>query len=143
MHITYPEKKPRIIANDSREEIFCMIRKKWVVLTPEEWVRQNFLLLLTDTLQFPKACIAVEKKFKLGEVTKRFDIVVYDADMKPLVLVECKEMNIPLNENVFGQVLRYQSTMQAQWLIITNGNEARVFRYASEKLEEYDKLPVP
>ena len=76
--ITYPTKKPSIRTEESKEQVFCMIRKRWVLLTPEEWVRQNFLLWLTESLFYPASLIAVEKQLLLGDVKKRFDIVVYD-----------------------------------------------------------------
>lgn len=142
MQITYPEKKPRINATASKEEIFCLVRKKWVVLTPEEWVRQNFLLLLTETLGYAASLIAVEKKVQLTELSKRFDIVVYDNAMKPLMLVECKEMQTALSENVMRQVLSYQSQLQAEWMVVTNGNSARVFHHLGDRVEEVDILPV-
>lgn len=92
------------------------------LLTPEEWVRQNFLLYLTETLSYPASLIAVEKQLMLGDVKKRFDIVVYGKDMKPFMIVECKEMNVPLTESVLQQVLRYNINIQAEYLIITNGS---------------------
>ena len=95
--IVYPDKRPVIKEEGGKEFIFCIIRKKWMMLTPEEWVRQNTLLYFTESLSYPASLIAVEKKLELGDVQKRFDIVVYK-DEKPFLLVECKEMNVPITQ---------------------------------------------
>lgn len=117
-----------------------MIRKKWVVLTPEEWVRQNFLLYLTEILQFPASLIAVEKQLVLGEVKKRFDIVVYDNQAQPLVLVECKEMNVTLSESVLLQALHYFKAVQSRFMVITNGNHTIAYEKRGDAFFETDKI---
>lgn len=119
--INYPEKKPLIKQQDGKELVFCFIRKRWVVLSPEEWVRQNFLLFLVEVLNYPPSLIAVEKQLMLGDVKKRFDIVVYDRAALPFMIVECKEMNVELSEKTLQQVLRYNSNVQAGYVVITNG----------------------
>lgn len=120
--INYPEKKPSIRTTDGIEFIFCIIRKRWIVITPEEWVRQNFLLYLIEVLRYPASLIAVEKKLTFADITKRFDIVVYDNNATALILVECKEMNVPLTEHTLSQVLRYNINVQANFLVVTNGS---------------------
>jgi type I site-specific restriction endonuclease len=102
--------------------IFDSIRKKWIVLTPEEWVRQNFIQYLIVEKNYPKNNIAVEKKIKTFETNSRFDIVVYDDQQKPLLIVECKNQKIPLDKAVVQQVLNYQSIIQSKYLIVTNGD---------------------
>jgi len=140
--IIYPEKKPSIKAAEGKETVFCIIRKRWILLTPEEWVRQNFLLHLTETLKYPASLIAVEKQLMLGDVKKRFDIVVYDQQTKPFMIIECKEMNVPLSENVIQQVLRYNVNIQARYLIITNGSHCFGFEKKKDRFEEINKMPV-
>ena len=105
--IDYPPYQPKIKKENKKEFIFDEFRKRWVVLTPEEWVRQNFLQYLTLIKKYPASLIAVEKEIKLGELKKRFDIVVYDSHTKPWMIVECKEMNVALDRTVLDQVLRY------------------------------------
>ena len=139
--IIYPDKKPSIKTEGGKETVFCIIRKRWILLTPEEWVRQNFLLYLTETLSYPASLIAVEKQLMLGDVKKRFDIVVYGKDMKPFMIVECKEMNVSLTESVLQQVLRYNINIHAEYLIITNGSDCFIFYKNGPVLEQVEKMP--
>ena len=139
--INYPNIKPAIKKVNDKEYIFCIIRKKWFLITPEEWVRQNFLFYLKDVLQFPASLIAVEKKLKLSAVTKRFDIVIYK-NAEPFMIVECKEMNVPLTENTLRQVLNYNSTLQAPFVVITNGNDCAAFEKKGNEFVEIFKLPA-
>lgn len=120
--IEYPQHQFRFKEEDSKEFIFDEIRKQWLRLTPEEWVRQNFLQYLIQTKKYPASLIAVEKEIKLGELKKRCDIVVYKND-KPWMIVECKEMNVPVNNAVASQIFNYNQTLDVAYLIITNGKE--------------------
>ncbi len=140
--ITYPEKKPSIKGADGKDLVFCMIRKRWVLLTPEEWVRQNFLLYLTEVLFYPASLIAVEKQLVIGDVKKRFDIVVYDNQAKAFMLVECKEMNVALSEAVLQQALRYNSTVQAGWLVITNGGNCVAYEKQATHFQMKEAIPA-
>ncbi len=140
--IIYPEKKPSIKKEGDREFIFCIIRKRWIILTPEEWVRQNFLLYLVETLQYPSSLIAVEKQLMLGEIKKRFDLVVYDKNTKPFLIVECKEMNVTLTEVVLQQVLRYNTNLQAGFLVITNGSHCFGFEKNNDRFLEINSMPI-
>ena len=124
--IIYPNTKPKIKTENNKEYIFCIVRKRWYIITPEEWVRQNFLLYLNETLGYSLQIIAVEKQLKIAEVKKRFDIVIYKNDA-PYIIVECKEMNVPLSERTITQVLQYNSTIQATYIVITNGNYCMCF----------------
>ena len=138
--VEYPEKKPVIRHDNNGEEIFCMIRKKWLLLTPEEWVRQNFLLYLTEVLKYPSSLIAVEKKFAISDVKKRFDIVVYNNLMDPIIIVECKEMNTPISKSTFQQVLQYYTVIQSRFIIVTNGNTTVGFERIENNLQEIIKI---
>lgn len=140
IEIVYPAKKPAIKTGGEKELIFCMIRKKWLQVTPEEWVRQNILLYLTETLGYPASLIAVEKKLQLGEVSKRFDIVVYKHE-RPYILIECKEMNIAITQKTLDQAMRYNIKLQADYFIISNGNNSYGFRNDAGKLSEIDVFP--
>ncbi len=138
--IVYPEKKPSIKTENEKEIIFCIIRKKWFMITPEEWVRQNFILYLIEVLRYPASLIAIEKKLQIGEVKKRFDIVVYK-DAVPFIIVECKEMNVPLSESTLRQVLNYNSTIQAPFIVITNGNHCAALKKKGNGFEEIFEMP--
>lgn len=138
--IIYPEIKPSVKKEKEKELIFCIIRKRWYSVTPEEWVRQNFLLYLIHVLKFPASLIAVEKQLQIGEVKKRFDIVIYK-NAVPFLIVECKEMNVPLSESTLTQVLNYNSTIQAPFMVVTNGNYCAAFEKKENKFEEVSEIP--
>lgn len=140
--IIYPNKKPPIKTDAGKEYIFCVVRKRWFIITPEEWVRQNFLLYLVETLQYPSSLIAVEKQLMLGEIKKRFDLVVYDKNTKPFLIVECKEMNVTLTEVVLQQVLRYNTNLQAGFLVITNGSHCFGFEKNNDRFLEINSMPI-
>jgi hypothetical protein len=120
--IAFPEKRFSIKEDKGRELIFDDIRKQWLLLTPEEWVRQNFLNYLINVKRCPPSLIAVEREIHLGELKKRCDIVVYK-DAKPWMIVECKEMSVKLSEPVLKQILNYNIALDVSFLIITNGKE--------------------
>ncbi|MBS1511413.1 MAG: type I restriction enzyme HsdR N-terminal domain-containing protein [Bacteroidetes bacterium] len=140
--IDYPSFNFRIQNQEGRETIFDPFRKIWVALTPEEWVRQNFLQYLVQVKQYPAALIAVEKQIKLGDINKRFDIVVYNTASQPWMIIECKEMNTPLNQSVLNQVLTYNITMQVPYLVITNGSYCMAFQCAENELRQLGEIPV-
>lgn len=140
--IEYPPYQPKIKEEQGREFIFDSIRKKWVVLTPEEWVRQNFLEYLLKIKKYPAVLIAIEKEIMLGDVKKRYDIVVFDAQTKPYMLIECKEMGVQLSEMVLHQALRYNIAMQVPYVVITNGTHCMAFYCEGGKMSELDQLPL-
>ena len=139
--IEYPPYQPKIKVENEKEFIFDEVRKRWVVLTPEEWVRQNFLQYLTQIKKYPASLIAVEKEIKLGDLKKRFDIVVYDADTKPWMIVECKEMNVTLDKLVLDQVLRYNISLNVPYLVITNGSYCMALQLKNDAMKEMNALP--
>ena len=140
--VNYPEPVFRFKEENGKEMIFDFIRKQWLLLNEEEWVRQNFIQFLVQELMYPSELIAVEKEIQLGDLKKRFDILVYDRDHNPWMLIECKASEINLDEKVLFQVLRYNISMPANFLVITNGQ----FTYAWEKingeLKEIPQMPV-
>ena len=121
IEVKYPKPEFRTKTEKGKRFIFDTIRKSWLLLTGEEWVRQNFVNYLIQELNYPSTVIDLEKEIKLGELRKRFDILVYDEWHKPWMLIECKEPEVKLNENVLQQVLRYNISVPVQYIIITNG----------------------
>lgn len=119
--LNFPNYPFQIKSNENKLFIFDFIRKKEVVLTPEEWVRQHFLMYLVTEKKYPASLIAVEKKITLNSLTKRADIVVYNIDAKPTIIVECKAPTIKITEDIFDQIARYNLKLNAQYLIVTNG----------------------
>ncbi len=138
--INYPKHDFRFKKEDEKEFIFDEVRKQWLRLTPEEWVRQNFLQYLIITKKYPAILIAIEKEIKLGELKKRCDIVVYKND-KPWMIVECKEMNVVLNESTIEQILRYNMVMKVEYLVITNGTNIHAWNIADGKANELNSIP--
>ena len=101
--------------------IFDAFRKKYVVLTPEEWVRQNFLNYLTMEKKFPASLIALEAALKYNQLQKRADILVYDKQGKPFLMVECKAPEVKITQDTFDQVARYNMIFKVKYLVVTNG----------------------
>ena len=100
-----------------------MIRKKYLLLTPEEWVRQNCINFLISALSYPKSLINVEKQIKINGKLKRYDIVVFNPDGNVNILVECKAPSISINQDTFDQIAQYNMTLNSNYLMLTNGKE--------------------
>ena len=140
LKVVYPSNNFRIKKTAGKEFIFDEVRRRWVTLTPEEWVRQNFLQYMLRVKNYPGALLSVEKLVNVGELRKRCDIVVYK-DSRPWMIVECKEMNVDLNLPVLEQILRYNIGHEVQYLVITNGNNSIAFRLTGDAFIEIDELP--
>lgn len=106
---------------DNKLYIKGIIRNRLLLLTPEEWVRQNFIAYLISEKNMPKNLIAVEKQILVNGLTKRFDILVYDLTGCPQILIECKAHSVPLSQEVFNQVSAYNLALKVPYLFITNG----------------------
>jgi len=124
--------------------IFDIIRKKYVVLTPEEWVRQHVVHYLIYTRSFRKSYINVEKMFKINNIVKRYDVVVYNPDGSIYLLVECKKPDIKLSQTVFDQIARYNLQLNAKYLMVTNGLQHIYCRldYENQKYNFLAEVPL-
>ena len=140
--VNYPEPVFRFKEENGKEMIFDFIRKQWLLLNEEEWVRQNFIQFLVQELKYPLELIAVEKEIQLGDLKKRFDILVYDRGHKPWMLIECKAGEISLDEKVLYQVLRYNISMPANFLVITNGQFTHAWEKTNGELKEILQMPI-
>ncbi len=129
------------VQEQAKDQIFDPFRKKWVVLTPEEWVRQNILQYLNQVCQYPTALIAIEKSIQLGELTKRFDILIYNND-KPWMIIECKEANVAINDKTITQLYQYQQVLEAQYLFASNGHETVGAEIKTGKLHALQNFPA-
>ncbi|MGB1284524.1 MAG: type I restriction enzyme HsdR N-terminal domain-containing protein [Polaribacter sp.] len=109
--------------NKNKTYIFDIIRKKYIVLTPEEWVRQHFVRFLVDEKKYPISLIAIEKQLTLNNLKKRSDILVFNTQGTPDIIVECKNPSIKITQHTFDQIARYNLTLQANYLVVTNGLE--------------------
>lgn len=141
LRVNYPFFNFRVKEEKNKQVIFDEIRKKWVRLTPEEWVRQNFIQFLLQVKQYPASVIAVEKEIRLGELKKRCDLVVYK-EHKPWIIIECKEQDVPLTESVLQQSLRYNITLQVAIILITNGTSSFAFQLTDGHAQELNDLPL-
>jgi type I site-specific restriction endonuclease len=133
---------------NKKTKIFDAIRKKFLVLTPEEWVRQHVVRFLIEEKGFPASLIAIEAGLQLNGLQKRADILVYSKMGKPILLVECKAPHIKIDQKVFDQIGRYNITFKLPYLLVTNGMKhfcARIdftskdFSFLQE-IPEYEKL---
>lgn len=141
IRIEYPLYDFKITRGKDADHIFDPFRKQWLVLTPEEWVRQNFLQYITRVKQYPASLTAIEKEIRLGEMKKRCDIVVYGRNTLPWMIVECKEMNERLTTRVLEQVLRYHAALPATYLVITNGSYCFGFEKKAGQFHDINALP--
>lgn len=141
LSIHYPPPAFKIKQEAGKDIIFDRLRKKWLLLTPEEWVRQNFVQYLIQVKKYPAALIAMEKMIRLGELKKRFDILVYDTHHQPWMMIECKAPAIKLDESVLHQLLRYHISVPAGFLIITNGEYTYGWKKKEQGLQLINELP--
>ncbi|MFT6844223.1 MAG: putative type IV restriction endonuclease [Flavobacteriales bacterium] len=103
------------------ELIFDSVRKKWLKLTPEEWVRQHLVEYLHVQAGYPKSLMAIESGLKVNNLQKRTDLVLFGANSNKLMLVECKAPSVAINQEVFNQIARYNMTLKVEFLMVTNG----------------------
>jgi hypothetical protein len=140
--INYPQHQYKIREPElKKEEIWDDTRRQWVSLSPEEWVRQNFLQYMIQVVKYPAAYIAVERKIQLGDVKKRFDILVYDKAARPWLMVECKATDVQLTKKVLGQVLNYNMAVPVPYLVITNGHYC--YGYYRNGLDMQEMVALP
>lgn len=119
--LNFPKFSFRFKNSENKVAIFDIIRKKFVVLQPEEWVRQNCVHYLIDEKKYSKSLINVEKELLVSGIRKRYDIVVYNSDGSIHLLVECKSPEILINQSTFDQIARYNMKLKAAYLMVTNG----------------------
>lgn len=111
----------KLKSNENKTLIFDKWRKKYMVLTPEEWVRQHFVQYLIDEKKYPVSLIAIEKQFTINNLKKRTDIVIFSSDGLPDIIVECKAPKIKISQDTFDQIARYNLKLNANYLVVTNG----------------------
>ena len=121
--LNLPEYQFRIKQTENSYFILDSFRKRFVKLTPEEWVRQNFLRFLTENKLYPSGLIAVEKQLTINGMKKRCDAILYDIQAKPLMIIEFKAPNVSVNQQVFDQVAVYNAKLKVNYFLISNGME--------------------
>lgn len=141
--LNFPYSKFKLENRDGKLYIFDESRKRYVALTPEEWVRQNCLHYLRDYKQFPVGLLAVEKGFKLNNLNLRYDIVAYSTKAKPILLIECKAPDVEINQSTFDQIAVYNMQLNVPYLMITNGmfHYYCVIDFANKRYNFLPELP--
>jgi hypothetical protein len=119
--LNFPTYSFRFKNSENKRLIFDEIRKKFVVWQPEEWVRQNCVQFLIKEKKYPRSLINVEKELKINNLRKRYDIVVYNNDGSIHLMIECKSFKVKIDQSVFDQIARYNLSINAKFLMVTNG----------------------
>ena len=130
--------------SENKVSIFDEIRKKFIILTPEEWVRQHVVQFLLQEKKYPKSLINVEKVLKVNGLRKRYDVVVFNSDGSIFILIECKAPDIKIVQATFDQIARYNMTLNAQFLMVTNGLNHYFCQmdFENEKYQFLHELPM-
>lgn len=132
----------RLKKTKGRMELFDPIRQKWLVLTPEEWVRQHIAMYLVEHRGYAKGRMGIEQGLKLAGSTRRTDLVTFDAEGKPFLLVECKAPSIKLNQAVLDQALHYNHTLGLHYVAITNGLDHYIYHIDASGVTPLDDFPL-
>lgn len=142
--LNFPKYSFRFKSSENKLAVFDEIRKKFILLTPEEWVRQNVVQFLLREKKYPKSLINVEKVIKINDLVKRYDIVVYNPDGSIFLLVECKAPSIKITQETFDQIARYNLALRAEHLMVTNGLNHYFCKidFENEKYVFLKKLPL-
>jgi type I site-specific restriction endonuclease len=123
------------------KQIFDCVRKRFVALTEEEWVRQNFMFFMIHSKKYPASLMGIEKMVKVNNLSQRADIVVYQRNGLPWMIVECKSVKVSLTENTFYQAARYSSTLKVPYFVITNGLNHYCLHFNGQELKALSDLP--
>ncbi len=139
--LRFPAFDFRFKSSENKVYIFDVVRKKFVVLQPEEWVRQHVVQYLINNKKYPLSLINVEKQLTINDIKKRYDVVVFNSDGTIHLLVECKAPSVVINQNVFDQIAQYNIQLNATFLMVTNGLEHFYCKMDYNK-EKYAFLPA-
>jgi hypothetical protein len=120
-NLNFPTYSFRFKNSENKVSIFDEIRKKFILLTPEEWVRQHVVQFLLQDKKYPKSYINVEKLIKINDLSKRYDSVVFQPNGEIFLLIECKAPEVPISQQTFDQIARYNLVLKAKYLMVTNG----------------------
>ena len=142
--LNLPQYSFKITGNEGGEMIFDEIRRKYVRLTPEEWVRQNFVRYLINAGKYPPGLIGIEVMISLNSMKRRVDILVHNRQGKPVMIVECKEPEVRIDDNVFDQIVAYNMALKTLYIVVTNGIDHYACKVDTEnnKYEFLNVLPL-
>ncbi len=133
----------KLVEIEGKIHVFDIYRKKHLLLTPEEWVRQHFVNLLVKHYQYPSGLIKMEGGLTYNRLKKRSDIVVFDAEGNPFLLVECKAADVPLTQSVIEQASRYNLTLKCPFVVVTNGMKTFCFQVDFEENSFIQCMDLP
>ncbi|TAL64132.1 MAG: type I restriction enzyme HsdR N-terminal domain-containing protein [Bacteroidetes bacterium] len=119
--LNLPQYSFKITGKEGNEMILDPVRRKYVKLTPEEWVRQNFVQYLVNEGKYPLGLLGIEVLFRLNKLKRRVDILVHNRSGEPVMIVECKEPDVKIDEKVFEQIATYNMQYKVPYLVVTNG----------------------
>lgn len=141
--LNFPAYTFRFKNSENKVAIFDVIRKKFIILTPEEWVRQHTVQFLLEEKKYPKSYINVEKLIKVNDTSKRYDIAVFKPNGELFLLIECKAPEVAISQNTFDQIARYNLKLKAEYLMVTNGLNHYFCQmdFANEKYVFLKELP--
>ena len=139
--LIFPTISPRIKSEEGEKFIWDSLRGKWLVLTPEEWVRRHVVEYLRRECGFAPQLIVEEHPVTINGMAQRADIVVMGADLKPLMVVECKEPNVKISEEVLRQVTRYNNVLRCRYIALTNGITTYCYEHDGEKYNPINAFP--
>jgi len=144
LKLNLPEYDFKIIKENNRLKIFDSVRRKFVNLSPEEWVRQHFIMFLVNEKKIPISHVLTESQLKLHELNKRTDVLVYNKKMEAAVLIEFKSPEVELDASVFEQLNRYNSKLKTTYLVVTNGllHYYGRINYENNTVEFLNELPM-
>ncbi|HET8886779.1 MAG TPA: type I restriction enzyme HsdR N-terminal domain-containing protein [Salinimicrobium sp.] len=141
--LNFPPYQFRFKNSENKTAVFDVLRKKFVILTPEEWVRQHTVQFLLTEKKIPQSLLNVEKQLKINQLIKRFDIVAFDSAGTVFLVVECKAPKIPITQHTFDQIARYNLSLNAKYLMVTNGLQHYYCQmdYENERYHFLKELP--
>ena len=132
----------RTRVSNNKEQVYCDWRHRWVRLTPEEYVRQQLLHRLVEQFGYPAGLIAVETQIRLGEARRRPDAVVYDREMHPRMIIECKADTVPLTQRTLDQAATYNRRLRVPYLMLHNGPQTVVAHVETDKIDYLPAIPA-
>jgi len=141
--LSFPQAELKLTRKEGQVFVWCIVRKKSLVLTPEEWVRQHLIHFLIQEKQIPIGLIAAEMAIEINQLSRRCDVVVFGSDGKPRLIVECKAPEISLTEKTFNQIAQYNAALNVDLLMVTNGLQHIVCQIDREntQLNYLEELP--
>ena len=142
--LNLPNADLKIKLVEGTTQVFDAVRKKYLILTPEEWVRQHFIYFLNVEKKYPLGLMGVEKMVKYNSMHTRADIVLYTIEGTPNMIVECKAPNVKVTQDTFNQIAKYNSQLKVQYLVVTNGMKHYCceMNYETNNIKFLEKIPV-